>query len=111
MFTSRSWELRSGQGAMVSRVRPTADPALSGDCRRVLPSQEDSQVFPPGPDLRVVRAREAGVDLADVIEIVDRPGREQLPQGHLAEGRMQTAPVEVCVGDQLAKRGQVGVTE
>src|SRR5438874_2135753 len=103
MFSSRLLGLPSGQGAMVSRARPAADAALSGGCRRILPPKQDPQVFPPGPHLRVVRTRQAGVDLADVIEVVDRPGREQLPQAHLAEGGMQTAPFEVGVGDQLAK--------
>src|SRR5439155_5920325 len=87
-------------------VRPRALRAgLAGDRRRILAAQENPEVFLPGADLRVLGTREARVDLAYVIQVVHRPGRQQLPESHLAERWMQTAPVEVGVGDQLAKRG------
>ena len=46
-----------------------------------------------------------------MVEVVDRPGGQQLPQRHLAERRVQAAAIEVGIGDQLAQRGQVGGTE
>src|ERR1700690_1088057 len=54
--------------------------------RRVGPSQEDPEVCLPGTHVGVMRAGQAGVDLADVIEVVDGPRREQLAQGHFAQG-------------------------
>src|SRR5258708_36393418 len=52
--------------------------------RRVLSPQQDPQVPLPGADVALVRAGQAGVDLADVVEGVHRPRGEQLPQGDLA---------------------------
>ena len=48
-----------------------------------------------GADLGVVGAGHPGEHLADVVEVVNRPRREQLTERHLAERRVQAAPVEV----------------
>jgi CHASE1-domain containing sensor protein len=55
-----------------------------------------------------VRPGQPGVDLTDVIEVVDGPCRKQLAQRHLAERRMQATPIEIRVGDGLVERRQVG---
>ena len=60
-------------------------PGSARDGGRIIAAQEDAQVCLPGADLGVVRSGHPGEDLRDVIEIVDRPGGEQLAKGHLAQ--------------------------
>jgi hypothetical protein len=46
-----------------------------------------------------------------MVEVVDGPRREQLPQGHLAERWMQAAAVQVGVDGQFLEGGQACATE
>src|SRR4029079_16707588 len=60
-------------------------------------SIHDGKVGAPRPDGIAVLLRQHARDLRDVTEVVRRPGREQLPHGHGAEGRMLSLEGELFV--------------
>src|SRR6187200_2774605 len=98
---------RLNKGAPPRRRAPrgAVPPGSPRDGRWVLASQEDAEVRLPRADLGVVRPRHAREDLADVVEVVDRPRREQLAERDLPEGRVQATAIEVAFdGDLLQPR-------
>src|SRR5690349_16696567 len=112
----RSWHRPGEAGAPKAYTsagrRTTSRTTQSGaasarDGGRVFPPQQDPEECLPRPDVGVPRAGHAREDLGDVIEVVDRPGRQQLAQGCLAERRVEALPVEVRVGHELAEQREV----
>lgn len=69
---------------------------------------EDSQVDLVGAGGPIPAPRQGGVDLLDIVEVVHRPGGQQLAERHLPDFWVPPAPVEVgLVRDQLPDPGQV----
>ncbi len=82
--TSGPPALRSRRCCEAEGASPGTRPGLGS----AFSAKQDPEVGLPGSDCRVAGRREGRVRLGDVIEVVDGPGREELPKGHLAELRM-----------------------
>src|SRR5215217_6871938 len=79
----------------------------SGDGAGILATQQNAEVVLPGADRLVIGRRHAREDLARVIQVVDCPGGEQVAHRDVAQARVISGLIEVGIGHELVKRGQV----
>ena len=73
---------------------------------------QDGEVGFPGPDLVLEPVRDDPRDLGDVVEVVDGPGGEQLPQRDLAQFRVKAARIEIGFAfDHFLERRESGLAQ